>query len=530
MSLMLTTYNISDWISFVEVTGFPQLTSVTSEFDKNAVLLPVQTLSSLHQLITQLIPGQQLCLATVQVEHFLADAIITGLDLEKAAQAWKEQTNELLNIQRQNRRQVQLFNLYQAWAYPVTFAESVSAPGAVHHFAAHAPTNNLALLASCQYVAQQPELQMLNAHLQAASLALCETEILSLDINFIIAQHRANQSQLNLLTEQNHSLDSELSNLKQQLSDQQQKYNLLNSENDDCKKQSEIITSELEKLRTLQINEAKKLNSAEENNKLILSQLHQTQKELERSAKANELLKVHYEELKQESITQKQTYDQLHESYQISHDELKAVKEENSLLLGQLHHVQEQLEQYYLTMQAEEQRNKHAMLARDKQYAKDIGKLENELRKVKARAASAEYSGSLLQNELAAHRNSTLWKATQPMRLLGRLVRRGDKSRDKLLQDVGLLLTSEFFDVDWYLKHYPDVAESKMNPAEHYLLYGAAEGRLPGPLFDGTWYLQHYPDVAEAGVNPLLHFITYGIQEGRSSSPKLLANNQSGEE
>lgn len=207
-----------------------------------------------------------------------------------------------------------------------------------------------------------------------------------------------------------------------------------------------------------------------------------------------------------------------------------AITNERDLILAQLHQVQEKVEEYYLALKSEEQKNKHATLARDKQHAKETHKMENELRKANARAASAEYNLGLLQKELSAHKNSTLWKATGPVRLLGGLVKRADKSREKLQQDIGLLLTSEYFDVEWYLRHYPDVAESKMNPAEHYLLYGAAEGRLPGPLFDGNWYLQQYPDVAEASINPLLHFITHGLQEGRNSSPIFLLNSQTNED
>ena len=33
--------------------------------------------------------------------------------------------------------------------------------------------------------------------------------------------------------------------------------------------------------------------------------------------------------------------------------------------------------------------------------------------------------------------------------------------------------------------------------------------------FDVEWYLKTYPDVAEAGVDPLIHFEKYGRKEGR---------------
>ncbi|WP_228064351.1 glycosyltransferase [Novilysobacter avium] len=54
-----------------------------------------------------------------------------------------------------------------------------------------------------------------------------------------------------------------------------------------------------------------------------------------------------------------------------------------------------------------------------------------------------------------------------------------------------------------------------MDPAEHYLRFGAAMERSPGPGFDGAGYLAMYPDVERAGVIPLLHYLRHGRAEGR---------------
>lgn len=74
---------------------------------------------------------------------------------------------------------------------------------------------------------------------------------------------------------------------------------------------------------------------------------------------------------------------------------------------------------------------------------------------------------------------------------------------------------SGMFDEDWYRDFYPDVAASQMDPIDHYLRYGAAEGRDPNPYFSSSRYLQANHDVWMAGVNPLLHYIEYGIAEKR---------------
>ncbi|WP_371158177.1 glycosyltransferase [Jannaschia sp. 2305UL9-9] len=62
----------------------------------------------------------------------------------------------------------------------------------------------------------------------------------------------------------------------------------------------------------------------------------------------------------------------------------------------------------------------------------------------------------------------------------------------------------------WYRDTYPDVAALGMEPAEHYLKYGADMGRNPGKNFNTQYYTESYPEVAESGINPLLYFVRYG--------------------
>ena len=107
-------------------------------------------------------------------------------------------------------------------------------------------------------------------------------------------------------------------------------------------------------------------------------------------------------------------------------------------------------------------------------------------------------------------------------------------------------------DKDWYLKTYPDVAASGLDPVEHFLRRGAWEGRRhnryfdpiwyvqrhadasgqlpilhyalqgrrkrydPGPAFSASAYLRAYPDVAENGMDPLDHYIRHGQHEQRT--------------
>src|SRR4051794_24548440 len=54
------------------------------------------------------------------------------------------------------------------------------------------------------------------------------------------------------------------------------------------------------------------------------------------------------------------------------------------------------------------------------------------------------------------------------------------------------------FDPEYYLDQNRDVALASLHPFQHYLTYGAVEGRSPNPLFDAQFYLQSNPSVAAA--------------------------------
>jgi hypothetical protein len=76
------------------------------------------------------------------------------------------------------------------------------------------------------------------------------------------------------------------------------------------------------------------------------------------------------------------------------------------------------------------------------------------------------------------------------------------------------------FDGAWYLETYTDVAGAVAAGAfasaeQHYAQYGAGEGRDPGGWFDASAYLEANPDVAAAGLPALEHFVVWGAAQGR---------------
>jgi len=99
-----------------------------------------------------------------------------------------------------------------------------------------------------------------------------------------------------------------------------------------------------------------------------------------------------------------------------------------------------------------------------------------------------------------------------PVRILKRLSKK--EKQKQILRESG------WFDEEWYLEHYPDVAESGIDPVTHYLSKGAGEKRNPSPFFDTQYYLENNPDILELGMNPLYHFIQIGIHKGIKTSPE----------
>ena len=75
------------------------------------------------------------------------------------------------------------------------------------------------------------------------------------------------------------------------------------------------------------------------------------------------------------------------------------------------------------------------------------------------------------------------------------------------------------FDPVWYLEQNADVAKARLDPVQHYLKYGAREGRNPNSFFNTKAYLTANADVRASPLNPFLHFVLYGFREGRDPSP-----------
>lgn len=601
-------------------------------------------------------PDSEFVLAYAAPEQQLGLQLAQGDTPEQAATSWCQQTQALLQLQQQHRKQLKLFNLSFSQDNPVQLPGWLNYSSAAH---VANPDDNLYTLLAAQLLRQHSACAALMPRLQASSLPFNEAAGYAFDLSALqqqqqqlvkaeqlrgeitnlnarmqqgeqtvektvgqlqklqhelqrvssaydqmqqqhtqaTAQLAASNDERDLLLQQLLHVQQEMEKLfqkkqivKQQYSQLEQDYRtevaslseklqygeqtvektasqlhklqdelkrITDAHNQNQQQINELTASQRKLQQQLQTKTAQ-LSASDEERDLLLQQLQHVQEEMEQLFHKEQAVKQQYSQLQeqhrhvsaehkqsQQQVTQLETKQaslqqqlkQLTEQQQALQPQLSQTKTqlsnanaERDQLLQQLQQVQQELEQYYIKWQQAEQKLNYSDTARDKQQQRELSKLESQLRKSKARAAGAEHQLQLLQQELGAVKSSTLWKTGAPVRALTRLVKKTDPAKQKLQQEAALIITSEYFDIDWYLQRYPDVAEAKINPAEHYLKFGASEGRMPGPLFDGDWYLKRYPDVAQSGINPLLHFIKFGQLEGRSASPKLLADNSTREE
>lgn len=164
--------------------------------------------------------------------------------------------------------------------------------------------------------------------------------------------------------------------------------------------------------------------------------------------------------------------------------------QEQALVIEQLHETQEQL------VKITENAHHFKKQADSRQKTINVLKQEQQWMKHQYESITQWLRVSGHRNAAAAYRYSRPFKRALPKQL-------------------AMIKESGFFDAQWYCEQYPDVKNAGIEPAEHYLKFGAIEGRNPSDKFDTYFYLCEYPDVAISGQNPLLHYLRYGQHEER---------------
>lgn len=104
------------------------------------------------------------------------------------------------------------------------------------------------------------------------------------------------------------------------------------------------------------------------------------------------------------------------------------------------------------------------------------------------------------------------------LKMLGLLARRLGMTEAYLRFIQRKVRETGLFNDAWYLRHNADVADSGIDPLEHFVRYGDREGRSPVALFDPLHYRAHSTPRAPKIVNSLIHYAWLGRYSGASTS------------
>jgi len=79
--------------------------------------------------------------------------------------------------------------------------------------------------------------------------------------------------------------------------------------------------------------------------------------------------------------------------------------------------------------------------------------------------------------------------------------------RSMTKKEFKILSNSGYVDPFYYFSEYPDVISSGLSATQHYILYGAQEGRNPAKNFNTIEYIIANPQIAHIGINPLVYHV-----------------------
>ncbi|MBN2648946.1 MAG: sulfotransferase [Prolixibacteraceae bacterium] len=226
-------------------------------------------------------------------------------------------------------------------------------------------------------------------------------------------------------------------------------------------------------------------------------------------------------------------FETIEQQYRAISEELESNKQQNTKLIRDLNSANRQIESLQHELENKQQtlqkatNRENQQLETIKKYQKQNMELSQKLhhkeQQIQAERTRLQHeiknTNDTLKHLMANERNKLVrnyhWRL--PLRLAGNLWRfiKHPMAYYRMRRDTLIVRRSGLFDDGWYLQQYPDLYLTTVDMLQHYMLYGAAEGRNPNPMFDAQYYLKENPDVKEAGYNPLLHYVLYGEDEGR---------------
>lgn len=511
MTVVLTLTSSEEWNALIDRSMISSVDNL-DELEKadNSVL--VKNSVSVEELRNALSVHESVILVYPAIQTLLSKELRAGTDSELAVTSTANLFNELLSVHRTARKKLKMLNMRSlnfATKEELTLLSEMSWNLQSNPVEAE---DDIFTLAAYQIIHQNKKLKKLADLLTASSMPIGSANE-EVKIDLALGKYSSKLREFETL------LETAEKN-KNALLESQQKIGAVEAEGEVLRLQVAQLQEELEKYFNLsrELENEKSLAAERERDaNKSLEELNGLQAEKESEI---ELLQVQLSVIQSELETYFVKATEAERQKVEAQREISRLQEKNETAMRKSTALERKLNET-----EETKRRQHSDHIREtKQQQREYVKLELKFKQQRGEFATQMHQVERLTSELKNIKTSASWKISAPARAVSRVVSKVDRKKLKLRQDAGLIYTSELFDAEWYLKTYPDVKSANIDPAEHYLEYGAKEGRLPSASFDGNWYLKRYPDVADSDVNPLVHYLKFGQNEGRSASPVLLEN------
>lgn len=500
-------------------------------------------------------------------ELALARALAAGEALEQAFAEWDAATDRLLAFYQGHRKQAALVDASAASTEPkalVTWlAENhpafsdVIVPDTLEGEQGVEPPNPALLLVAAQFLNNIPDLDLKLGRLEAMSVPLNEDGYVAPEMDLVDALQHIQQSQ----AFEEFQSEGDPGHVDQELKRVQEKLKVtedtFTKDLENARSETELLILQLhqvqEEMEEQYLREQRlkdELNTAKEQYQAVSESLSASKSDVSSLREQVNALAQSLEQRKRDQEIERNASEQRVQQLTVQRGDLDArVQSLDALRQG----LESQLKDIksHLALTQEDVKAAHAQIKQleaelaDKQSRIDQLQAKNsdqerkllwvtashkaavrEAAKFKRDLKAAEHQQQVLTNELERLKKSITWRLTSPVRAIGGVAKVAHKPTRRQMaarKHAGVIEKSSLFDPGWYLEKYPDVAKEPMSPSQHYLVYGAEEGRDPSEHFSTKWYLERYQDVAQSGINPLLHYILYGKKEGRKPGPNVTA-------
>lgn len=450
------------------------LQALQNKEQEGIVLLDDLTDAAAHQ-ISQLLANhaeQQIHLLWPQPVPYMAARTEQGAAPNELQNTWKAQAQRLVALFRKHRKQLKLYGYVPGQALSQTSGALTQLPTL--------ETTALHRLAAAHLVNDDAQLQQAHTYLVASSQ---ETSAWNQDTVKDITEALAQQQALEEAELENHQYAQQLDQAQQTLEQQLLALDEAQKAVEEGKQTAQALSKAMEEGQQT----AQALTKAQAENEQTIRELHKVQEALEKA---------------------------LNEKSQQA-QQVKQVDEENTLVIKELHRVQEAFEQVLI--------EKEQRLAQLHKVQEELERLHVDQQALKKRAESRQKNLNVLRSdsEKRIKHLQTLvrWLRVHAHRHASAAYRNSSAYKKALPKQVALVESSAYFNAQWYCEQYPDVAKSGMNPAEHFVKFGALEGRNPSAAFTTEYYLTQHQDVAASGQHPLIHYVKYGMAEQRATQP-----------